>query len=193
MLSPYHQKYADKTDEEIRKRADAKEQELTTIFREVSLITTSDPARVAVLGCGDKRFVVHHKRIFEHVLKKNTEITTFDITIEHLQGESGVIQHDCTKSLPNPPYDITYGHVLLKFIETEKQFDVLKNSFDALKIGGVAIHGFDWEEIKAEDAKLPDGMWAVPLEQWKEKLSVLGIAYKEISLKYGPALILLRQ
>lgn len=192
-LSPYHQKYADKSDEEIRKRANAKKQELDAIFNEVPLNTTSDPARVAVLGCGDKRFVAHHKRIFEHVLKESVEVTTFDITIEHLRGEQGVIQYDCTKPLPNPPYDITYGHVLLKFIETEKQFDVLKNSFDALKVGGVAIHVFDWEEIRAEGEKLSDGLWAVPLERWKKQLEALNIAYKEIPLKYGPALVLLRK
>ena len=148
--------------------------------------------RVAVLGCADKRFVAHHKRIFEQVLKRNVEIITCDITIEHLDGESNVFQHDCTLPLPNPPYDITYGHVLLKFIETEKQFDLLKNSFDALKPGGLAIYGFDWEEIKAGGLKLPDGLWAVPLDRWKDKLTKLGVKYKEISLKYGPALVLLR-
>lgn len=193
MLSPYHQRYADMSDEEIQKRADAKERELVAIFNEVSLNTDSNPARVAVLGCGDKRFVSHHKRIFEKVLKRNVEIVTFDITVDHLEGESNVLEHDCTLPLPNPPYDVTYAHVLLKFIETAKQFDLLKNSFDALKPGGVAIHGFDWDELKAEGPKLPDGLWAVPLEQWKQKLTELDIEYKEIPLKYGPTLVLLRK
>lgn len=192
-LSVYHQKYVDQSDEEIQRKADAKEQELVAIFNEVSLNTDSDPVRLAVLGCGDKRFVAHHKRIFENVLKRNVEVITFDITIDHLTGESNVFQHDCTLPLPNPPYDITYAHVLLKFIEAEKQFDLLKNSFDALKPGGIAIHGFDWDEIKATSPKLPDGLWAVPLDQWKQKLTGLGIEYKEIPLKYGPALVLLRK
>ena len=192
-LSAYHQKYTDQPDEELKRRADAKEQELTSIFQEVSLSTDSDPVKLAVLGCGDKRFVTHHKRIFETVLKRNVEVTTFDISIDHLAGESNVFQHDCTLPLPNPPYDITFAHVLLKFIETEKQFDLLKNSFDALKSGGVAIHVFDEEEIKATSPKLTDDLWSVPLEKWKQKLTELGIEYKEIPLKYGPALVLLRK
>lgn len=190
-LSPYHQKYADQPDDELKRRADAKEQELASIFQEVSLNPDSDPVRLAVLGCGDKRFVALHKRIFEQVLKRNVEVTTFDITVDQLAGESNVFQHDCTLPLPNPPYDITFAHVLLKFIETEKQFDLLKNSFDALKSGGVAIHVFDEEEIKATSPKLPHDLWAVPLEKWKQKLTELGIEYKEIALKYGPALVLL--
>ena len=35
-LSAYHQKYAGKSDEEIEKRAEVKEQELASIFRKVS-------------------------------------------------------------------------------------------------------------------------------------------------------------
>ncbi|OQB17851.1 MAG: hypothetical protein BWY14_01126 [Parcubacteria group bacterium ADurb.Bin192] len=192
-LSTYHQKYVDQSDEEIQRKADAKEQELTSIFQEVSLNTDSDPVKLAVLGCGDKRLVAHHKRIFENVLKRNVEVTTFDISIDHLTGESNVFQHDCTLPIPNPPYDITFAHVLLKFIETEKQFDLLKNSFDALKSGGVAIHVFDEEEINATSPKLPDDLWAVPLEKWKKKLTELNIEYREIPLKYGPALVLLRK
>lgn len=192
-LSTYHQKHVDQSDAELQRKADAKEQELVSIFQEISLSTDSDPVRLAVLGCGDKRFVAHHKRIFENVLGRNVEATTFDISIDHLAGESNVFQHDCTLSLPNPPYDITYAHVLLKFIESEKQFDLIKNSFDALKPGGVAIHVLNEEEIKATSPKLPDDLWAVPLEKWKQKLTELGIEYKEIPLKYGPALVLLRK
>lgn len=192
-LSAYHQKYVDQSDDEIQRKADAKEQEIASIFLEVSLSADSDPVRLAVLGCGDKRFVAHHKRIFENVLKRNMEVTTFDITIDHLAGESNVFQQDCTLPLSNPPYDIIYAHVLLKFIETEKQFDLLKNSFDALKPGGVAIHVLDKEEINAIGPKLPDGLWTVPLMQYKKQLTDLGIEIKEIPLKYGVALVFSRK
>ncbi len=192
-LSTYHQKYVDQSDEEIRRKADAKEQELSSIFNEVSLNTDSDPVRLAVMGSGDKRFIAHHKRIFEQVLKRNVDVTTFDITIDHLAGESNAFQHDCTLPLPNPPYDITYAHVLLKFIEVEKQFDLLKNSFDSLKSGGMAIHVLDKEDYESTGPKLPDGLWAVPLDQWKQKLTELGVEYKEIPVKYGLALVLLRK
>lgn len=192
-LSKYHQTYINQRDEEIQRKADAKEQELIAIFNEIPFISESDPVSVAVLGCGDKRFVAYHKRIFEHVLEKNIIVTTFDITIDHLKGELNIIQHDCTQPLPDPPFDITYSHVLLKFIETKKQFDLLIHSFYALKTHGVAIHIFDWDEIQADNPRLPNDFWAVPLEQWKEKLGKHKIENKEIILPYGPALILLRK
>lgn len=192
-LSKYHQKYADQSIDEIQRRADAKELELEMIFNEVSLNTKKNPIKVGILGCGDKRFVVQHKRIFENVLKRNVEIITFDITIDHLIGESNIFQHDCTLPLPNSPYDITYGHVLLKFIEPGKQFDLLKNSFEALKPAGLAIHVFDWDEIKSDSIILKDGLWKVPIEELKTKLTKNGIEYKEIDLKYGPALVLLHK
>lgn len=192
-LSKYHQKYADLPIDEIQRRVDAKELELEMIFNEVSLNTKENHIKVGVLGCGDERFIAQHKRIFENVLKRSVEITTFDITIDHLTGESNVFQHDCTLPLPNSPYDITYAHVLLKFIEPEKQFDLLKNSFEALKQGGLAIHIFDWDEIKSDSMKLNDNLWRVPIEELKAKLTKNGIEYKEISLKYGPALVLLHK
>jgi len=192
ILSKYHQKYVDQSDKEIQRKANAKEQELTTIFKEFSLNTNSNPIKLAVLGCGDKRLIAHHKRIFEKILKRDVNIFTFDITIDHLYGEKNVFKHDCTLPLPNAPFDIIYGHVLLKFIETEKQFNLLKNSFNALKNGGVAVHIFDWEEIKSKELKLSNELWSVPLEKWKEKLAELDIKYKELTLKYGPALVLLR-
>lgn len=157
------------------------------------MLTDSNHVRVAVLGCGDKRLIAHHKRIFGKVLQRDVEVITFDITIDHLLGELDIFQADCTLPLLNTPYDITYGHVLLKFIETEKQFDLLKNSYDTLKPGGVAIHVFDWEEVREANSRMPDGLWSVPIERWKEKLKELDIEYKEIVLKYGPALVLLHK
>jgi len=192
-FSTYHQKYIDQSDEEIQRKADAKKQELVAIFNEVSVNADSDPVRVAVFGCGDKRLIAHHKRIFEQVLKRSVEITTFDINIDHLAGESNVFQHDCILPLPNRPYDITYAHVLLKFIKAEKQFNLLKNSFDALKPSGLAIHVLDREDYETVNPKLLDGLWAVPLKQWKEKLTELDIKFKEIPVKYGIALVLLRK
>lgn len=190
-LSSYHQKYTNKNDEEIQKRADVKERELVEIFKNISL-NNNVPVRLAVLGCGDKRFIGHHKRIFEKVLRNDVDVTTFDITIDHLKDAPNVLQHDCTKPLPNPPYDITYGHVLLKFIQTDKQFNVLRNSFDALNSGGIAIHLFDFEEIKSKSSRLEDALWSVPLDRWKKELSKIKIQYKEIPIEYGLALVLLK-
>ena len=192
-LSTYHQKYTDQPDEEILNRANEKRQELSEIFAQAQLKTTDELARIAVIGCGDKRFVKHHKEIFESFVKKPVEIITFDITIDHLEGEQNVIQHDCTLPLPNGPFDITYAHVLLKFIETEKQWDLIINSYDALKSGGLAIHVMDKEEYETKELILPNGQFAVPLERWKKQLKEMGIEYKEVPVKYGLALVILKK
>lgn len=86
-LSAYHQKYANQLDAEIQSRADEKRQELSVIFGQAQLNTTGESVRIAVIGCGDKRFIKHHKEIIESFIKKPVEIITFDITIDHLAGE----------------------------------------------------------------------------------------------------------
>ena len=184
-LSKYHQKYKDQSDEEIAKKVEAKEQELLAIFQQVSLNANNTPIRLAVLGCGDSRFVKYHKIIFEKVLKKEIEVITFDITIEHLIGEENIIKHDCTLPLPNSPYDIIYGHVLLKFIEIEKQWNLIENSYKALSKGGLAIHILDKEEIEIKEKLLQSGLFSVPLERWEEKLKKEQIKYFKIPIKYG--------
>lgn len=188
VLSNYHKKYSDLPDEEITKRANEKRIELVEILRS-SLSSDSTPVKIAVLGCGDKRFVKHHKDIFQNLLGKPVELTTFDISVEHLKGEENIIQHDCTFPIPNPPYDITFAHVLLKFIETEKQWDLIKNSIDALKNGGLAIHVLDKEDYETEGTLLPNGQFVVPLKRWKQEVKKIGLDYKEIPVKYGLALV----
>lgn len=192
-LSQYHQKYTHQSDAEIENRANEKKLELSEIFAQAKLETTSDPVRIAVVGCGDKRFIQHHKEIFESFLQRAVEITTFDIVIDHLKGEENVIQHDCTLPLPHGPFDITYAHVLLRFIETEKQWDLIKNSVDALKVGGLAIYLLDTEDYETKETKLSNGLFSVPLDRWKAKLTELGIEYKEISVKFGLALVILKR
>lgn len=192
-LSPYHQKYIRQSDAEIGNRANEKKLELSEIFSQEKLETTSDPVRIAVVGCGDKRFIQHHKEIFEIFLQRAVEITTFDIVIDHLEGEENVIQHDCTLPLPNGPFDITYAHVLLRFIETEKQWDLIKNSVDALKVGGLAIHLLDKEDYETETPMLSNGLFSVPLKKWETKLDELGIEYKKVPVKYGLALVILKR
>jgi len=191
-LSNYHQKYADYKDEEIENRVREKREELSSIFKQINLNTKSDIVRIAVLGCGDKRFIKFHKKIFQKFIREPIEITTFDITIDHLLGGENVIKHDCTIPLPDTPYDITYAHILLKFIETEKQWDLIKNSYDSLKPGGFAIHVMDSEDYKTKEKLLPSGQFSVPLEKWKVQLNNEDIRYKEIPVKYGLAFIILK-
>lgn len=192
-LTTYHQKYTEQPDAEILNRANEKRRELSAIFEQVQLKTADDITRVAIVGCGDKRFIKYHEEIFESFIKKPVEITTFDITVDHLAGEDNVIQHDCTLPLPNGPFDITYAHVLLRFIGTKRQWDLIKNSIDALKSGGLAIHLLDKEDYETEEPKLSNGLFSVPLDKWKAKLDELGIEYREIPVKYGLALVALKK
>lgn len=183
-LSTYHQKYSDKSDTELAQRAEVKNQELKQIFSQVKPKTNNNPLRIAVMGCGDKRFVQFHKQYFSEQLSKEVDLTTFDISTEHLAGEENVIQHDCRLPLPNQPYDLTYAHVLLKFIPSEKQWDVIKNSYDALCNGGMAIHVLDPEDYSGQ--QLSNGLYSVPLERWENNLKQNNILYKKISLLSGP-------
>lgn len=189
-LSQYHQKYADYSEEEMQKRVNEKEAELESIFNNISLCTKSEIVKLAVMGSGDKRFVKHHQRIFEKFVQKPVEVTTFDITVDHLEGEDNINQHDCTMPLPNVPYDITYAHVLLKFIETEKQWDLIMNSYNALRDGGLAIHVFDKSDYETSKATQEDGYYSVALNRWKEKLEKEKIKFIEVPVKYGKALVL---
>ncbi len=189
-LSPYHQQYANQSDEEIAEKAQEKLTELEEILGQVAFTSTSDPVKIAVLGCGDKRLVEHHRRIFAEVLKKDVEINTFDITIDHLKGEENVFQHDCTLPLPNSPYDIVFSHVLLKFIPTDKQYDLLKNSYNVLSPGGLAIHVIDADDIGVHPDEAEEGMNIVPLDLWKGMLADKQIEHIEVLVKYGVAFIL---
>lgn len=189
-LSSYHQKYASYSEEEIFNRGLEKEKELEEIFSKVKPGVAHSEVLIAVLGCGDKRFIPIHKQIFSKLLAKPVKITTFDITVEHLEGGEGVVCHDCTTPLPSGPYDITFAHVLLKFIETEKQWNLIKNSYDALRDGGVAIHVIDKEDYETKSKMLPSGQYSVPLELWKSKLNEIEASFVEVPVKYGLALVI---
>lgn len=182
-ISEYHQKFAQQADSIIDNKVRVKKEELEAVFRTVAPTYTSAPIRVAVLGCGDKRFVQKHRELFEDLLKASVSLTTLDITIEHLAGEGGVIKHDCTLPLPSGPYNITYAHVLLKFIDPAKQMDVIQNSYNALADGGIAIHVLDTEEYTGSAP-------IVPLEIYKSQLEMQHISFKEIPIAFGIALVL---
>lgn len=107
-------------------------------------------------------------------------------------GEKNVIQHDCTLPLPEGPFDIAYGHVVLRFVETNKQWGFIKNSYDSLRPRGLAIHVLDREDYETEGLRLENGLFTVPLLKWKEHLSKDEIKYVEVPLEYGLALILIK-
>jgi len=184
MLDEYHQKYADKSNAEMNDRIAEKEKELILIRDAVSPKFKSETLNIAVMGCGEKRFVAGHREIFAKVFEKPLNITTFDITIDHLAGEENIVQHDCTQPLPGGPYDITFAHVLLRFIPKEKQRDLVINSFKALKDGGIAIHVLDPKDYETNQF--------VDLPSIEETLKKEGISLTTVKLSIGQALVLLK-
>lgn len=182
-LSEYHQKFAQQSDNIIDDKLCVKKEELESIFKVMAPAFVVHPIRVAVLGCGDKRFVQKHREIFSELLGGPVALTTFDITIDHLVGESGVIEHDCTVPLPGGPFDIAYAHVLLKFIEPTKQMNVIRNSYNALAAGGIAIHVLDAGDYTGQQP-------VVLLEKYKSQLVAEGVSFKEIPVAFGLALVL---
>jgi hypothetical protein len=183
-ISDYHKKHMSRSDEETERRVFVKELELKRILEETGFQPQTEPVKVAVLGCADKRFVAVHKQIFGKLFNKPVEQTTFDITIEHLEGAENVAQHDITTPIPNPPYDITFGHVVLKFIESKKQYQVIRNAYDALRSPGLGIFVYDLEDITTKTPLQADGYYSVPLEQYKAQLDREGIKYRDLKWKF---------
>lgn len=182
-LSQYHQKYASENRERNKRRIEVKKEELEKVFKATSFKIKDKTVKVAVLGCGEARIAKAHKKIFREVLGRPVKVTTFDIAIEHLKGVAGAVKYDCTLPLPGGPYDITYAHVLLKFISTEKQWNLIKNSYDALAPGGLALHFLDEEDYKTGKKILSDGYFGVSLDRWFRQLETNKIKFKKIPLK----------
>ncbi|PJE51264.1 MAG: hypothetical protein COV29_00700 [Candidatus Yanofskybacteria bacterium CG10_big_fil_rev_8_21_14_0_10_36_16] len=180
VLSDYHKKHASRSDEETDRRIFVKELELKKILSETNYKPRFDTVRVAVLGCADKRFVKRHNTIFEKLFQKIVEQITFDITTEHLKGEDNIVQHDITTPIPNAPFDITFGHVVLKFIETSKQWDALKSAYDALRSPGLGIFVYDMEDITTQASIQADGFFSVPVGIYKKKLTEENIKFKDL-------------
>ncbi|MBP9738231.1 hypothetical protein KBD20_00935 [Candidatus Saccharibacteria bacterium] len=182
MLDTYHQKYANQPDEELQRRLDEKEDELRRVQAKLELRFKSEVLDIAVMGCGDVRFVEGHKSIFTRVFNKPVCINTFDITTEHLDGAVGVYQHDCTLPLLFGPYDITFAHVLLRFIPKDKQWALIESSLSKLKPSGVAIHVLDPEDYQDTlNVDFPDLL---------KKAKAANVHYTLVDLSIGQALVL---
>jgi hypothetical protein len=182
MLSAYHERYLKRSDEEIAHRLKVKELQLRQMFVSLGIPAFVSPTiRLAVLGCGDRRFVVGQRRIFETILSKPVEITTFDSLVEHLQGETNVIQHDVTEPVPGGPFDIVYADVLARFIDPSRQYAMLKNAYDALAPGGMAIVTFGKEDYDPPPDYQPvPGTWRVDVNALQFELAKDKIGYLEV-------------
>lgn len=169
MLSAYHAKYAARTDEDIALRARVKEIGLKEALEKAGYRSVVSPVRVAILGCAERRFVGHHRDIFTRLLRAPVVVTTFDVTIEHLEGETGVIRHDIARPLPGGPYDVAYGDVVLKFLSEGDRVPALLHAYDALRAPGIVIHILDDQ----------DGL---PVQDWMRELGSRGIRCESVPL-----------
>ncbi|HWQ99895.1 MAG TPA: class I SAM-dependent methyltransferase [Candidatus Methylomirabilis sp.] len=185
MPSAYHEDYAKKTDADITHRVHVKELQLRQLFMTLGTPQFLSPTvRVAVLGCADKRYVSLHERMFSSLLQKPVALTTFDITVEHLAGEKGVVQHDATLPLPGGPFDVTYSDILMRFIEPAKQIAALKESYDALVPGGLAIHLFGVEDYDPPPGYVPvPGTFRVDLNLLQFELTKMNIQFMEMPVR----------
>lgn len=174
------------SDTEIASRVEVKEIGLRQVLASIGApVPVSPEVRVLVLGCANKRLIGEHQRIFSTIYGKPTRLTTIDVAVDHLVGGEGVIQHDATEPLPGGPYDVIYGDVLVRFVEPGKQFSVLKNSFDALAPGGVAIHIFAEEDFNPPEGYQPlPGTYLVDMNALQMMLVSAGIQYLEVPLRY---------
>jgi hypothetical protein len=163
-----------------------KEHALRTVFATVGQPRSIAPkVAAAVLGCADKRFMPHHRRLLEVLFGKPVDMTTFDITIEHLQGEQGVVQHDATMPLPGGPFDFVLGDVLVRFASPDRQFFILKNAYDALGPGGMAVFNFARDDFDPKPGYVPPaGTFPVDFNALQMQLTNAGIQYQEVPLHF---------
>ncbi len=192
MISEYHARYQSKSDDEITRRAREKFNELTRVFSAAPLDTTSDPVEVAVMGCGDRRYVAHHKDMFARILARKVRLTTFDIETNHLSGEENVIEHDCSLPLPGGPYDVTFGHVVLPFLTSKKQLDMISAGYNALKSGGIQIQVLDPMNYD-ESSETPEGLHKVAPDVIKKHAQDLGARVIEVDLDIGMAIVIVHR
>ncbi len=140
-LLNHYAEYASQPDEWVSNMEKTKRSIVAHVLHVVHFAPQQEPLRVVVLGASDKRYIPIHERVFRAATGRAIAMKTFDIDTAHLGGESAaVVSHDVTQSFPDAPYDIIFSHELMKFLTPDEQFRAIKNSYDALASGGVAMH-----------------------------------------------------
>ena len=183
-LSDYHQKQRRLSDQEIERRLNVKSDELAAVFSRVAQpVVSGRPVRVGVLGCADIRYVSGHQKLFASILGLPIDLTTFDITVDHLAGAPGVVQHDCTLPLPDGPFDVLLAHVLLKFLDADGQLALVQNGLHALNPGGVFILVNDQEELT---------YGLIDVKNIKQVVEQSHAAWVESATKYGVAWVIVK-
>lgn len=148
ILLKHYKEYASQPDDWVFNMEQTKRSIVAHILDVIRPSNLVEPVKVTILGASDKRYVPIHTRIFSKLLGKKVVLVTLDIDAKHLGGGKDVIEHDVTKPFPNAPQTVIFSHELMKFLTAEEQLKVLKNSYDALGIGGVAMHIMHEPSIK---------------------------------------------
>lgn len=174
ILEAHYAEYAGQPDSWVRNMEGTKKSIFMHVLESMGFSITSDTVKVAILGASDERYIPIHQRILEEVLGKTVQMTTLDIDIKHLGNGKGVVQHDVTQPFPNTPYDIVLSHALMKFLSPDEQFQVIKNSYDALSENGLTMHIMHPPELEGT-SELRSWQHRVNPNSLVEKLKEIGI------------------
>ncbi len=148
VLGKHYVEYASQPDEWVSNMEITKHSIVQHVLNAAPVTALSEPIKVVVLGASDKRYIAIHARVFSDVLGKKVKLSTLDVDTEHLGNGTDVVEHDVTKAFPHAPYAVVFSHELMKFLTKEEQIEVIKNSYDALGVGGVAMHIMHEPSIK---------------------------------------------
>lgn len=149
ILQAHYKEYASQPNEWVENMKITKKFIVRYVIKAMKFKPIAESVKVVVLGASDKRYIPIHKRIFEEILKKTIQMTTFDVDVNHFGGKSeSVVKHDVTKAFPGTPYNIIFSHELMKFLTPEEQILAMKNSYYALSDHGLAMHIMHVPSIK---------------------------------------------
>ena len=137
--SSYHAHMLTASAIDVRAVFDEKLTELNKLKKNLRYSNTPKPIKVAVLGCADQRYADTYPLLFQKVLGEDVSVVVYDLSVKHLPASTKVIEHDCTKTLPEK-FDLIYSHMLINFLSPTEQRHLIDNARKSLIRKGIAIH-----------------------------------------------------
>ncbi|MAF35757.1 hypothetical protein CL622_01410 [archaeon] len=193
ILAKHYREYASRPQDWVDLRAHIKKQIVQDVFEQTGFSPTGNPVKIAVLGASDKRYIAVHHTIFTEAVQKDVAMITFDLDEAHLAGAHGIVEHDVTSPFPETGFELIFSHALMKFILPQEQAVVLKNAYNALAPGGLAMHILHFAELKGGTI-LKDWQYRADVEKIVAALAKDGIICKPISLNIdGGTVVLVTQ
>ncbi len=182
ILQAHYIEYGSQPDAWVENMLKTKRSIIRYVLGELHIHPDARKKSVAVLGVSDKRYLFVHEQIFHEFLGTDTSIVTFDIDTDHLGDSSNIIYHDVTKTFPYQGYDIIFSHALMKFLSPEEQLVTVKNSVNALKSDGFAMHIMHEPEL-AGTVELREWQHRVDLPHLSKMLQDEGVKIKILSFQ----------